>query len=370
VNFSLSIAQQNRHRSFRTFGESLNDQLTDYRSAGNSFDWQTWRTCSDAGILNIVTPLAYRNPQAEQSLLNPEEPLSILDCVSAMEGFGEGCSSNGLAFALNTHLWTVQHLLITHGSANQKQTWLPALSSGEIIGCHAMTDINGIKCFISLAPVAEVVLLFASTQPSEGKWGISCFVVNLKTPGIHVSETVEKMGLNEVPMGTITFENCRVPTSSLLGPEGAGQSIANGSLEIERCCILASQVGRMQTQLDACVKYARTRIQSNIPIGQNQSISNRIADMKVRLATARLMLYQVAAMKDDGKSTTLESAMLKLLVSENFLKSSLDSMRIHGGRGYIADGGVEHDVRDSMGGVLYAGTSDIQRNVIAGMLGL
>jgi len=235
VNFSLSVSQQNRHRTFRKFGEGLNDRLTNRCAAEKSFDWQIWRTCSDAGILNILTPTIYRNPESEESgqTLSSNEPLGILDSVSAMEGFGQGCISNGLAFALNTHLWTVQHSLITHGSEEQKKTWLPALSSGKIIGSDsasiettAIKDddgyiINGVKCFISLAPVAEVVVLFASTQPSQGKWGISCFVVSLKTPGIQVSDTVEKMGLNEVPMGTITFKNCRVPASSLVGPEGA-----------------------------------------------------------------------------------------------------------------------------------------------------
>ena len=185
-----------------------------------------------------------------------------------------------------------------------------------------------------------------------------------------MSKPVRKMGLTTVPMGQVTLKDCFVPAVQRLGPEGAGASISNKSLELERCCLLASQVGRMQKQLEDAVKVARERYQFGRSIGQFQSVSNRIADMKIRLEAAKQMLYKVAWMKTEGLSTAMESAMLKLMVSESFLASSLDAIRVHGGRGYLVENEVEHDVRDSVGGVLYAGTSDIQRNIIAGMLGL
>jgi len=346
------------------------------------FDRQLWKRCADAGILAQGVPTAFGG-QGEQD---------VLDIVIAMEGIGYGSVDNSLPFALNTHLWTVQHPILKHGSDAQKIRYLPPMCSGEIIGAHAMTEheagsdssaiatvaepvsggyrMNGRKCMISLAPVADVFLLFATTRPSAGKWGITAFLVDRHSTGVTVSEPVEKMGLRAVPMGEIVLENCFVPTDCRLGPEGAGAGIANHSLEYERCCILASQIGRMQHQLEDAVLVARKRRQFGRSIGQFQSVSNRVADMKLRLETTRLLLYKVAWMKSQGQSTVLESAMLKLFASEQFLASSIDAMRINGGRGYLVEHEVEHDVRDALGGVLYAGTSDIQRNIIAGMLGL
>ncbi len=126
----------------------------------------------------------------------------------------------------------------------------------------------------------------------------------------------------------------------------------------------------MERQLKEAVNYARGRKQFNQPIGKFQSVSNRIADMKLRLETARLLLYKVAWLKDQDRSAMLEAALLKLYLSETFLDSSLDAIRIHGGYGYMAEYGVERDLRDAIGGVLYGGTSDIQRNIIARLMGL
>lgn len=347
-----------------------------------NFNHALWQRCASEGILSMALPLDYSDSEVHD----------VLTTVLAMEGLGYGSTDNGLPFALNTHLWTIQHPIHMHGNDAQKTRWLKPMAEGKCIGAHAMTEPNagsdsssistlatpvadgyeltGTKCMITLAPIADMFLLFASTDKAAGKWGITAFLVDRHQPGVKVSEPVEKMGLQNVPMGTITLDKCFVPTSSRLGPEGAGAAIANHSLEYERCCILASQIGRMHKQLDDAVTFARTREQFGKSIGEFQSVSNRISDMKVRLETTRLLLYNVAWMKDQKLSTVLESAMLKLFASEHFLASSIDAMRIHGGRGYLTENGVEHDVRDSLGGVLYAGTSDIQRNIIAGMLGL
>ena len=171
-------------------------------------------------------------------------------------------------------------------------------------------------------------------------------------------------------MGQIRFHDCFVPESNRLGAEGAGFSISQHSLAYERCCILASQIGAMDRQLRQAVDYARSRQQFGQPIGKFQSVSNRVADMRLRLETARLLLYKVAWLKQQGQSAMLEAAMLKLHLSECFVESGLDAVRIHGGHGYLAKHGVERDLRDAVGGLLYAGTSDIQRNIIAAWMGL
>ena len=150
--------------------------------------------------------------------------------------------------------------------------------------------------------------------------------------------------------------------------EGAGAAIFNASVEWERCFIFASHVGSMARQLDETVAFARGRIQFGKPISEFQAVSGRLAEMRLRLETSRLLLYQCAAKKARGESAVLEAAMTKLHISEAFVASSMDAVRVHGGRGYLTEFGVERDLRDAMGGVIYGGTSDIQRELIARLL--
>ncbi len=176
------------------------------------------------------------------------------------------------------------------------------------------------------------------------------------------------MGLRTTPLGVIELQDCFVPEENRLGPEGAGMSIFTHSLQWEHSFIFASHVGSMARQLDDSVAYAYQRRQFGEPIAQFQSVSNRLADLRLRLETSRLLLYRLAWMKGRGEAAVGESAMAKLHISEAFAASSVDAMRIHGYRGYLAEYEVERDVRDALGGVIYAGTSDIQRNIIARVL--
>ena len=171
-------------------------------------------------------------------------------------------------------------------------------------------------------------------------------------------------------MGELILEDCVVPVENRLGAEGAGSSIFNSSMEWERSCILGSHIGAMERQLEAGIRYARERRQFGQPIGKFQSVANRIADMKVRLETARLLLYKVAWLNQNGKPAIMEAALAKLYLSECFVNSSMDAIRTYGGYGYMTEMEVERDLRDAVGGTLYSGTSDIQRMIIARWLGL
>jgi len=147
-------------------------------------------------------------------------------------------------------------------------------------------------------------------------------------------------------------------------------SITNHSLEHDRCSILASQLGAMERQLEETIDFVKNRKQFGQSIGKFQSVSNRVANMKLRLETSRLLLYKVAWLKSQGKSAMMEAALLKLQLSESFVASSLDAIRNHGGSGYLTQNEIERDLRDAVGGVIYAGTSDIQRNIITELMGL
>jgi alkylation response protein AidB-like acyl-CoA dehydrogenase len=156
----------------------------------------------------------------------------------------------------------------------------------------------------------------------------------------------------------------------VLGKPQSGMAIFNHSMRWERTCILASTVGTMRRQLERCIAYARERKQFGKPIGSFQAVAHRIVDMKLRLETARLLLYHVAWLLDRGKPAALESALTKLHLSESFLQSSLDALQVHGSYGYMTEQEIERDVRDAIAGRLYSGTSELQRNVVAGAMGL
>ena len=362
--------------------QNLNDDLVK-RDQEGTFPYDLWQRCADFGIQAMAAPKKYGGAQEE---------IDILTSMLTMEGLGYGCPDNGLAFALNAQMWTVQLPIAQFGTELQKEKFLPALTSGKWIGAHALTEpdigsdvfnmkmtaekkdggyiLIGQKRLVSLAPIADVALVFANVNPKLGKWGVTAFLVEKGMPGFTASPIRSKMGLRTVPIGELNFDNCFVPEENRLGKEGAGFALSNSSLEYERCSILASQLGAMERQLETAVDYAKNREQFGQPIGKFQSISNRISNMKLRLETSRLLLYKVAWLKKEGKSAMMEAALLKLHLSECFVASSMDAIRIHGGNGYMTDFGVERDLRDATGGVLYAGTSDIQRNIVAKLLGL
>lgn len=353
------------------------------RDSHGSFSRESWKRCADFGIQGLAAPSRFGGAQDE---------VDILRATLAMEGFGYGCRDNGLALGLNAQMWTVQMPVEKFGTDAQKDRFLKPLATGESIGAHALTEpeagsdifsmkmtavkrdggyvLNGKKHLITLAPVADMALVFATVNPKMGSWGVTAFLVETNTAGCSRGTVDAKMGLRTVPIGAIEFTDCFIPEENRLGGEGAGFSILNYSLEFDRCCILASQLGAMARQLEETIDYAKNRQQFGQPIGKFQSVSNRVAEMKLRLETSRLLLYKVAWLKKNGQSAMLDAALLKLHLSESFLASSLDAVRTHGGTGYLTDYEVERDLRDAVGGVLYAGTSDIQRNVIAKLLGL
>jgi len=171
-------------------------------------------------------------------------------------------------------------------------------------------------------------------------------------------------------MSEVILEDCFVSEESRLGREGMGSRIFSDSMEWERSCILGSHLGAMERLVERCVQHARDRRQFGESVGKFQSVANRIVDMKLRLETARLLLYQVAWLKKMGRSAVMEAALAKLYVSECFVQAGLDAIRTMGGYGYATEYEVERELRDSVGGILYSGTSDIQRNIVARMLGL
>ncbi len=363
------------------FAQLQLDPGTAERDSQSQFSPELWRACANFGVLGWCFPERYGGGG-----------LDLMSTIYRLEGIGYGCSDNGLTLGLNGQMWSVQEPLLTFGNDEQKQRYLSALCRGEMLAAHGMTEknsgsdafalstraekvdggylLNGEKHYVGLAPIADISLIFARTDPDAGQWGISAFIVEKDFEGYSAGSRELKMGLRSSPVGSITMNDCFVPIENRLGPEGIGVSIFTHSMEWERGFIFASHVGAMHKQLDTCVEYARSRKQFGRPIGQFQGVSHRIADMKVRLDTSRMLLYRIAKLKQDGKPCTAEAAMAKLHISESLLRNSEDAMRIHGALGYFSEFGIEHSLRDAAGGVIYSGSSDIQRNIIASSLGL
>ncbi|MEZ5066041.1 MAG: acyl-CoA dehydrogenase family protein [bacterium] len=364
----------------REFAEQLPRDVIERDHAG-SFDRESWNACARFGILGLGVPEEYGGTGGD-----------LVRAVLSMEGFGKGCRDNGLTFALNAQMWTTQLSILQFGSEAQKKRYLPALCGGEKIAAQAMTEpetgsdiyrlqaraertedgyvLNGSKVLVTLGPLADVFLIFATIDPAKGRWGLTAFLVDRDTPGLEVLPVQAKMGLRTVPLGGLELRDVRIPADARLGPEGGGVSLSATSLEWERSCMLAGKIGIMERQIDEAVAEAKRREQFGQPIGKFQAVSNRIADMKVRLEASRLLVYRVAALKLAGRPAPLEAAAAKLFLAESFVESSLDSIRIHGGRGYLTENEVERDLRDAVGGVLWGGTSDIQRVLVARLLGL
>jgi hypothetical protein len=350
------------------------------RDRAEAFPREAWEKCARFGVQGLPFPREYGGGEAD-----------IVTAMLAMEGLGYGCRDAGLIFSINAQMWAVQMPITMFGSDAQKRRYLPRLCSGESIGAHGMSEpdsgsdamslsttvvrkadrwvLNGAKTFVTNAPVADVFVVFATADPGKGFLGVTAFLVERGQPGLS-TRPIGKMGLRTSPMGEVVLENCELPDDALLGAVGQGSKIFNASMEWERACILASNAGAMERQLEACIEYAQTRKQFKRPIGKFQSVSNRIVDMKVRLETSKLLLYRVAWLKQAGQDATMDAAIAKLYLSEAWVQSCLDAVQIHGGYGFTTEFELERDLRDSIGGRIYSGTSEMQRNIIASRLGL
>lgn len=381
MDFSLTQEQEELRKAVIRFAErELQDDLVT-RDQRGEFSRTLWERCGRFGIQGLPIPEQYGG--------GGQDPLTT---IIALEALGYACKDNGLLFALNAQMWSFQMPVLTFGREEQRQRLLPRLCDGSMIGAQATSEpdagsdafglrttaetrgdgyvLNGTKVFATNAPVADVFLVLARTEPAKGFAGLSAFVVERGTPGLSVNPAGHKMGLRTSPMGEVVLQECEVQAEHMLGASGAGSTIFNYSMDWERTCILACALGTMQRQLERSISHARDRSQFGQPIGKFQAVAHRIAQMKVRLETARLLLYRVGWLKAGGKRTTMESAMAKLYLSECFLQSSQDVVQIHGGYGYMEEYELERELRDAVGSRIYSGTSDIQKNIIAGSLGL
>nr|WP_284888272.1 acyl-CoA dehydrogenase family protein [Acinetobacter variabilis] len=243
-------------------------------------------------------------------------------------------------------------------------------SDASALECKAERDgdewvLNGTKQFITTGKHAQIALVFAVTDKSAGKKGISCFLVPTDSPGYIVSNLEEKMGQHCSDTATIIFDQCRIPAENLLGQEGEGYKIALSNLESGRIGIAAQSVGMARAALDAAVEYANERKSFGIELVQHQAVAFRLADMATQIEAARQLVLHAATLKDAGLPCLKEASMAKLFASTIAERVCSDAIQIHGGYGYVSDFPVERIYRDVRVSQIYEGASDIQRLVIA-----
>ncbi len=381
MDFSWNEEQLALRSSIISFAKKeLNDSLIE-QDRDEGFNWEGWKKCAAMGLHGLPVPQEYGGQGAD-----------ILTTAGALEALGYGCRDNGLIFSINAHMWSAEIPFLKFGTEVQKRRYLPKLVSGQWVGVHAMTEpmsgsdafslksraerkgdryvINGSKTFITNVQIADVLIVFANLDPAKGASGITGFIVEKGTPGLTVSKKLHKMGLRTSPMAELALVDCEVPAENVLGKEGAGTAIFTASMEWERICILASHLGAMQRLLETCVKYARERKQFGQAIGKFPAIANKVAEMDIRLETARLVLYKAAWLKKQGKHPLREAAIAKTYVSEACIQTCMDAIQIHGGYGYMTEYEIERELRDAIAGKIYSGTTEIQKMIIAGLHGL
>ena len=383
MDFSLSDDQKNLRKSLIEFARAeLNGDVA-ARDLAQEFPRDLWLKCGERRLQGLPVPAEYGGLG-----------LDPLSSALALEALGYGCEDNGLLFAVSAHLVASVVPIWTFGNEEQRRRYLPGMCDGAIIGCNAITEpetgsdafaistraektdegyrLNGVKRYISNAPVADVTIIYALTD-AERRFhgGITAFLVDSRTPGLTVSrQRIDKMGLRTVLMGELTLDDVYVHDSSILGGLGMGAKAFMHSMDWERICLFATHVGTMERLLEISIKQAKSRNQFGQPIGKFQAISHRIAEMKVALEAARLLVYRGAWNLERSTAASLDASIAKLFTSEAYVESAQAALQIHGARGFLTEFGVERMVRDALGSTIYSGTSEMQKNIIARWLGL
>lgn len=348
---------------------------------GSPFSRQEWRRLGELGLLGLSVPARYGGGG-----------LDALETARMIEALGRGCADTGLVFAASAHLFACAMPIADFAAERTRRELLPGLCDGTLVAGNAMTErdagsdvssltvtaaevpggyrLDGEKSFVSNGPAADVLVTYAATDPAAGHLGITAFAVDAGAEGVSASGPFDKMGLASCPAGTVRFTDCFVPAERVLGEPGAGGAIFQHSMGWERACLFAGYVGLMDRLIDRAVAHAGQRRQFGRELAGFQSVSNRIVEMKLRVESSRLLLYRACWEMSRGRPATLATALSKLAVSEGAVATALDAVHVFGARGYLRADGIEAALRDTVPSVIFSGTSDIQRLLIAKEMGL
>jgi len=314
--------------------------------------------------------------------------LDYLAYAIAMEEISRGCASSGVIMSVNNSLYLGP--IQKYGTEAQKEKFINPFTQGDIVGCFGLSEpgngsdagaasttakdggdhwiLNGTKAWITNGYEAKTAIVIATTDKSLKHKGISAFIVPKDTEGFSLGKKEDKLGIKGSSTCNLIFDDCKIPKENLLGKAGEGFKIAMTTLDAGRIGIAGQALGIAQAALDCAVDYATKRVSFGQPISKLQAIQMKIADMELRIESARLLNYKAACLKDNKKPFTKEAAMAKLAASETATYCAHQSIQILGGMGYVSDMPAERHYRDARITEIYEGTSEIQRLVIAGNL--
>ncbi|MFV0386838.1 acyl-CoA dehydrogenase family protein [Paracoccus sp. (in: a-proteobacteria)] len=379
IHSSLSADEVELREAIARAAEVIARELPD---SPDRFPRRAWRALSDTGLFALPF-------DAEHGGLD----IRLTAVMRIFETIGETIPDNGFSFAACTHLCALGYPLHRFGTDEAKASLMSGVIDGSNIGAHAISEpdagsaaftmktsadavpggwrLNGEKCYVSNAPFADTIVIYARTdQDASALSGFSAFLVRADTPGLTVSAPADKIGLKTAEFGALYLDGAFVPDTMVLGRPGMGYAILDNVMKYEVLLTFVTHLGQMQRRFDALRDFVRQRHQDDQRISSFQSVSNRVVDDFVRLETARMWLYRAGQALEQGGSALREVAIAKLLTSEANLELALDAVRLRGAAGYLAEAGLDTELIDAVGGVIYSGSSEIQRNRIAATLGL
>ncbi len=373
MDFDLTDEQRLIRETARDFTNNEIVPRARENDRNHHFDVELVRMMAAQGYLGAIVPREYGGAG-----------LDYLSYGLVVEEIGRGCSAMRTVISVQTSL--VCSAILKWGTEEQRQTYLPKLTSGEWLGCFGLTEpdtgsdaanqktratkvdggwsISGSKMFISLGNHAKVALIFAQTDPSLAHRGLACFLVDTSDPGFSTQEIHGKMGLHGSDTASLALDDVKVSDDAMLGEVGEGFKVAMSALDSGRYSVASGCVGICQGCVDASVSYSKEREQFGKPIASFQLVQAMIADMVVDTEAARGLVWRAGFLKDKGRPSTTETSIAKLFASEAAVRSANTAIQVHGGSGYVDDHPVERYFRDVRVTTLYEGTSQIQKLII------
>jgi isovaleryl-CoA dehydrogenase len=373
MNFGLGEEIEALRDTVRRFAESRIAPLAADTDRNNAFPMHLWRELGELGVLGITAPEDYGGAGMGY----------LAHCI-AMEEISRASASIGLSYGAHSNLCVNQ--IKRNGSPEQRAKYLPKLISGEHVGALAMSEpgagsdvvsmklhaekrgesyvLNGNKMWITNGPDADVLVVYAKTDPAAGPRGISAFLVEKGFQGFSTAQKLDKLGMRGSNTCELVFEDCEVPAENLLGQVGKGVNVLMSGLDYERVVLAGGPLGIMAACLDVVVPYVHERKQFDQPIGEFQLMQGKLADMYVLFNASRAYVYAVAAACDRGETTRKDAAGCILYAAENATQMALQAIQALGGNGYINDYPTGRLLRDAKLYEIGAGTSEIRRMLI------